>query len=66
MPLVNKKVLGKFSDELNGKIIEEFIGLKSKLYSHRLFEKEKEFKKTKGVKKDVNKKIAWKILESVC
>ncbi|KAL4153311.1 hypothetical protein QTP88_001144 [Uroleucon formosanum] len=53
LPLVNKKVLGKFKDELDGKIMTEFIGLRSKLYSHRILDTEKEIKKAKGVKKNV-------------
>ena len=29
----NKKVIGKIKDQFKGKIISEFIGLKSKVYS---------------------------------
>ena len=42
---VNKKVIGKMKDEFKGKVINGFIGLKSKMYSLI----------TKG--KGVNKKI---------
>ena len=48
----NKKVLGVFKDEVGGRIIEKFVGLRAKLYSHKLFEGE-ESKKCKGVKKSV-------------
>jgi hypothetical protein len=48
IPVVNKKVLGKFKDELNGKIMEDFIGLRSKLYAHKMFENGKESKNLKA------------------
>ena len=51
----NKKVLGMFKDEVNGDIIDEFVGLRAKLYSYKMFEG-KESKKCKGVKKSVVKK----------
>ena len=51
----NKKVLGMFKDEVGGKVINEFVGLRAKLYSYKMFEGE-ESKKCKGVKKSVVKK----------
>ena len=58
--LVNKKVLGKFKVELNGQIMEEFIGLRSKLYAYKIFENEKEAKNAKGVKKNfIQKEICF-------
>ena len=51
----NKKVLGMFKDEVNGDIIDEFVALRAKLYSFKMFEG-KEIKKCKGIKKSVVKK----------
>ena len=51
----NKKVIGMFKDEVGGKVIDEFVGLRAKLYSYKMFEGE-ESKKCKGVKKSVVKK----------
>ena len=50
-----KKVPGMMKDETGGKIIEEFVGLRAKLYSYKMFEG-KEEKKCKGIKKVVIKK----------
>ena len=50
----NKKVLGMMKDEAAGKIIKEFVGLRSKLYSYIMDEGE-ENKKCKGIKKQVVK-----------
>ena len=51
----NKKIPGLMKDEMNGKIIKEFIGLRSKMYSIKLFEDETEIKKAKGIPKNVVK-----------
>ena len=52
---VNKKVIGMFKDEVAGKQISCFVGLRPKLYSFRI-EEDKEVRKCKGIKKNVVKK----------
>ena len=49
---INKKVLGMFKDEVAGKNIKEFVGLRAKLYSFKT-EEGKENKRCKGIKKAV-------------
>ena len=54
----NKKVLGMFKDEVKGKVIDEFVGLRAKLYSYKMFVNEEESekcRKCKGIKKVVVK-----------
>ena len=51
---INKKVIGKFKDEVNGKQITHFVGLRPKLYSFKV-EDNSETRKAKGVKKNVIK-----------
>ncbi len=48
----NKKVIGKFKDELNGEIMEEIICLRSKAYSYSV-KGGKETKKLKGISRSV-------------
>lgn len=48
LPLINKKVPGYFKDEMGGKIITEFVGLRSKLYCIKT--ENKVIKKAKGIK----------------
>ena len=52
---LNKKVVGMFKDEAGGEIIEEFVGLRAKLYSYKMMDGD-DVKKCKGVKKSVVKK----------
>ena len=52
---VNKKVIGMFKDEVAGKQITCFVGLRPKLYSFRI-EEDKEVRKCKGIKKNIVKK----------
>ena len=56
---VNKKVIDKTKDKFKSKIISEFVGLKSKMYSLIALDSE-EVKKVKGVNKNVVKKIRHK------
>jgi hypothetical protein len=41
----NKKVIGKFKDELNGKIMEEGVFLKPKQYAYKFDNEEKKNRK---------------------
>ena len=52
---VNKKVIGKFKDEVAGKQITHFVSLRPKLYTYKI-EEEGEKRKAKGVEKNVIKK----------
>ena len=51
----NSAVLGKMKDEFKGKIISEFIGLKSKMYSLICVD-DKEVSKAKGINKKIRHK----------
>ena len=54
----NKKVIGKFKDELGGKLLTEFVALRAKTYAYVQLNEDKleEHKKAKGTKKCVIKK----------
>ena len=53
---MNKKLIGLFKDELRGKIMKEFVGLRAKTYAY-LMNDDSEHKKAKGTKKCVIKRI---------
>ena len=55
---INKKVIGKFKDELGGKVLTEFVAPRAKSYAYTQLNNDKlqENKKAKGTKKCVIKK----------
>ena len=56
----NKKVLGKFVDECEGKIMTGFIGLRPKCYAFKIHGDDTEYKKCKGTAKNtVKRKIKY-------
>lgn len=55
IPLANKKVIGIFKDENAGKIMTEFVGLRSKMYSFSTFDSD--FCKAKGIKNSTIKTL---------
>ena len=52
----NQAVVGKYKNEMEGKIITEFVGLRSKLYSLTIQDEVKQKKVAKGVEKCVIEK----------
>ena len=52
----NKKKLGKYKDECDGKIITSFIDLRPKCYTFLILGDKKEYKKCKGVAKNTVKR----------
>ena len=66
----NKLVVGKMEDETTGVAIEEFVGLKPKMYSY-LVDDNSEHKKAKGVNKILVARISHKeykyvLLNKIC
>lgn len=54
--LINKKVLGKFKDELHGQKVEVFNGIKSKLCACEVYKNGKGARKAKSIKTNVIQK----------
>lgn len=54
--LKNQKMLGKLKDECGGNVIQEFVGLRSKLYSYHV--KDADICKVKGIMRNtISKEI---------
>ena len=62
----NKKVLGKFKDELKSKIITGFIALRPKCYAYSVYGGDKKYKKCKGIAKGtVRRQMKYEEFETV-
>ena len=62
----NKKVLGKFKDELKSKIITGFIALRPKCYAYSVYGDDKKYKKCKGIAKGtVRRQMKYEEFETV-
>ena len=48
----NKKVLGRFEDEVDGKIMAGFLGLRSKCYAFKIHGHDEKYKTCKGTAKN--------------
>ena len=57
----NKKVIGKMRDEMGGKVVSEFIGLKSKMYSLIRVDDEEKIRA-----KDINRNLYMTNFEMFC
>lgn len=60
----NGKILGKFKDEVNGEIITEFVGLRSKMYSFKTITG-KLLMKAKGISKNTVKTFNFDLYKQV-
>jgi hypothetical protein len=55
----NKKVIGKFKDELNGVLMTQYCGIRSKLYGYRKHQSEVEHIRFKGIKRSEVKRTKF-------
>ena len=55
----NKKVIGKFKDELNGVLMTKYCGIRSKLYGYKKHQSEVEHIRFKGIKRSEVKRTKF-------
>lgn len=55
----NKKVIGKFKDELNGVLMTQYCGIRSKLYGYKKHQSEVEHIRFKGIKRSEVKRTTF-------
>lgn len=60
IPLTNRCVLGLMKDEMNGRVMTHFIGLRAKMYAYLMYCIERECKRLKGIKQSALRDITFK------